>query len=155
VEIMAILPVTVPRLTELTERLTDAQLHAAPAPDSWSVNDVLAHLRACQDVLGGAMQRILVEDRPSWRAESPRTWQRKSGYHAWSFHDAFQAFATGRRELLATLESLPVEAWQRSASVTVPPKAIYERTVQYYADWLASHERTHLNGLPRIIAAVG
>ena len=41
------------RIAKLTDGLTLAQLHAAPAPDEWSANDVLAHLRACVLTFGG------------------------------------------------------------------------------------------------------
>lgn len=153
-EIMAILSSTVPRLTELTSGLTTEQLHTVPEPGSWSVNDVLAHLRACNDVLGGAARRIIAEDHPSWRAMSPRTWQRKSGYHDWEFREAFEAFATGRAELLDVLRTIPDEAWDRTAAVAVPPGHVYERSVHYYGDWLAEHERTHVRSVPAIIARV-
>jgi hypothetical protein len=153
-EILAILPATVSRLMELTKGLTADQLHAPPGPGSWSVNDVLAHLRACNDVLGGAAQRIVSEDHPSWRATSPRTWQRTSGYHSWEFGRAFDAFADGRAALLDVLRPLPDEGWDRTATVTVPPKQVYERSVRYYGAWLAEHERTHLRSLPRIIVRV-
>ena len=56
-EIMAILPETPGRIAEITTRLTAATLCISPAPGAWSLNDVLAHLRACHDVLGG--NRIL------------------------------------------------------------------------------------------------
>ena len=151
-QILAILPETVPRLTALTDGLRSADLHRPPEPGSWSVNDVLAHLRACNDVLGGAARRILEEDHPAWRAMSPRTWQRKSGYHDWSFPEALSAFRQQRAELLDLLLPLPEAAWQRTATVTVPPKSVYERSVLYYGNWLASHERAHLRSLPEIIA---
>jgi hypothetical protein len=148
-EIMTILPTTVPRIAELTDGLTPAQLHAPPAPDAWSINDVLAHLRACEDVLGGAMQRILDEDGPRWTAMSPRTWQRKSGYHDWEFTPAFEAFAEHRRDLLARLNHVTPADWQRTATVKVPP-TVYERSVEYYGDWLASHERVHVEHMGRL-----
>jgi hypothetical protein len=154
-EIMAILPATVPRLVDLTDGLTRRQLHAPPGPESWSVNDVLAHLRACNDILGGAALRIIDEDHPSWRAMNPRTWQRKSGYQDLEFRESFDAFTVGRAELLAVLTTLPDDAWERTAAVTVPPRQVYERNVRYYGDWLAEHERTHIRSLPAIIARVG
>ena len=64
-EIMAILPETPRRIAALTEGLSPTELRAAPEPDAWSINDVLAHLRACHDVLGGSILRI-----------SPRTTRR-------------------------------------------------------------------------------
>ena len=74
-EIMAILPETPRRLAALTEGLSPTQLRTSPEPDAWSINDVLAHLRACHDVLGGNTLRILAEDHPTWKgpATSGRT----------------------------------------------------------------------------------
>ena len=154
-EIMAILPETVPRLAALSARLTPAALTATPAPGEWSVNDILAHLRACHDVLGGNVLRILREDHPAWRGMSPRTWQRRTDYHEWPFDRAFEAFSRQRAELLSVLAPLPPEDWERTATVAVPPAKVYEYSARYYADWMAGHERAHLKHLPRVIAAVG
>jgi hypothetical protein len=113
------------------------------------VTAVLAHLRACNDVLGGNMIRIVREDHPAWRAMSPRTWQRKSGYHEWTFEPSFAAFSDGRNQLLEVLEPLAPADWERTATVTVPPKKVFEYTTRYYGDWLAAHERAHLRHLAR------
>jgi hypothetical protein len=153
-EIMAILPATVPRLSELTARLTPTQLHAPPSPGKWSVNDVLAHLRACQDVLGGNVLRILAEDHPAWKGMSPRTWQRRSGHHDWQYRPALEAFAKQRSEFLSVVEMLPLAAWQRTATVTGMVGDVHEYTAQFYGDWLAGHERAHLKKLAKAIDAV-
>jgi hypothetical protein len=150
-EIMAILPATVPRLSELADGLTEAQLNAAPEPGEWSANLLLAHLRACQDVLGGNIVRILREDRPAWKRRSPREWHRKSGYNDWSFGPAFEAFATGRAELLTSLDSVPREDWERIALVTVQSNRAFEQTARFFGDWLAGHEREHLEQMARTI----
>jgi hypothetical protein len=153
-QILTVLSESPKRITALTARRPVADLHTAPDPDEWSVNDVLAHLRACGDVLGGNMIRIIREDHPAWRAMNPRTWQKKSDYHAWEFAPAFEAFARQRTELLEVLRTQPPDAWERTATVTVPPAKQYQYSVAYYGDWLAAHERAHLNGLPKIIDIV-
>ncbi len=153
--IMTILRETPDRLAALTEGATETQLHAPPEPHAWSVNDVLAHLRACHDVLGGNILRIIREDHPAWRAMSPRTWQRRTDYGEWRFGPAFEAFRTQRAELLEVLAPLPPEAWIRTATVTVPPAKVYEYSTTYYGDWMAAHERAHLKHIGRILAAVG
>ena len=148
-EITGILRTSVARLRELTTDLTDEQLHASPDPGEWSINDVLAHLRACNDVLGDAMKQIVAEADLRLKAVSPRAWQQKSGYHDWRFRAALDAFADRREALLEVLEPLPLDAWQRTAIVSVPPGKSYERSVQYYGDWLAAHERAHLRRMGR------
>ena len=83
-EIMDILRTSVPRIAALTGNLGPARLHASPGPDVWSVSDLLAHLRASHDVLGGSIVRIVREDTPSWKRLSPRAWMRKTDYPEWA-----------------------------------------------------------------------
>lgn len=151
---MAILPETPGRLATLTEGMTEERLHRPPEPETWSVNDVLAHLRACDDVLGGNMLRIVAEDRPAWKGMSPRTWMKRTDYPARDFRPSLEAFATQRAGLLAVLEPLTPEGWERTATVSDPIGRVFEYTTRYYGDWLAGHERAHLKYLPKIVAAV-
>jgi len=131
------------RIAELTEGLTSGQLRTAPATDEWSANDVLAHLRACADVWGGCISTILAEDRPTFKAINPRAWITKTDYLDLDFQQSLRAFTTQRADLLAVLESLLREDWAREATVTGAGKPL-TRTVLYYADSLAVHERPHL-----------
>ena len=85
---------------------------------------------------------------------SPRAWLKKTDYPEWEFAPAFAAFATQRAELLAVLEPLPREGWERIARVTGMIGETYEYSARYYAGWMAGHERAHLKSLPRIITAV-
>ena len=152
--IMGILTMTVPRLEELTRGVPEARLHAV-TDYGWSVNDQLAHLRACHDVLGGNMLRIVREDHPAWRGMSPRAWQKKTDYFEWQFAPAFAAFRAQRAELLDVLEALPPTAWERTATVAVPPGKFYEYSTRYYGDWMARHEAGHLGHMGRILHELG
>ena len=145
---MEILRTTVPRLEELAAG-APKELLDVRTDYGWSVNEQLAHLRACQDVLGGNLLRIAREDHPAWRAVSPRHGQERYFDTAWAA--AFEAFRTQRAELLAVLELLPPEAWERTATVTAPPNTVYEYSARYYGDWLARHERSHLAHMTRIL----
>jgi hypothetical protein len=153
-EIMAILPETPRRLAAVTEGLTPTELRATPEPGAWSVNDVLAHLRACHDVLGGSILRIVAEDTPRWRRLSPRTWIGKTDYPEWEFAPGFTAFKEQRTELLNVLEPLPPEGWDRFALVAERDGKIEARSARYYGDWLAEHERQHWSHLDEIAAAI-
>ncbi len=131
------------RITALVARLTPAQLRTAPAPEGWSATAVLAHLRACADVWGDCMATILEQEQPTIRAINPTTWVERTDYATLDFQPSFAAFTTQRAALLARLESLPPAAWTRSATVTGAGRRL-ERTMHFYAQWLATHERSHL-----------
>jgi DinB family protein len=154
-EIMAILPETPRRIAALTEGLTPGELRRPPEPASWSINDVLAHLRACHDVLGGYMLGILAEDTPTWKVMNPRTWMKKTDYPDWEFARAFEAFRKQRAELLAVLLPAPQDAWTRIARVRGVLGDINDRSVRYYGDWMAGHERARWKHIARIVAALG
>ena len=149
-QVLALLAETPPRIAALTAGLVPAQLHTAPNHDGWSANDVLAHLRACADVWGNCMMAIVAQDRPTLRAVNPRTWIKKTDYLEQEFQPSLQAFAAQRADLLAVLEPLAHEGWSRTATVTGAGK-ILERTVLFYARWLAGHEWTHVKQIERIV----
>lgn len=138
------------RIAALTAGLPPARLHNAPAPDEWSVNDVLAHLRACADVWGDCMRTILAEDHPTIRAINPQAWIERTDYRDLAFQQSFAAFARQRAELLAILEALPAEGWARTATVT-GAGAPLRRTVLDYGVRMARHERAHVTHLERFV----
>jgi len=151
---MEILSSTVPRLEELTRGVSQSVLSTV-TDYGWSVNDQLAHLRACHDVLGGNMLRIVREDHPAWKGMAPAAWQKQTDYFEWKFPPAFEAFRAQRAELLEVFEPLPPEAWARTATVTGMIGEQYENSALYYGGWMARHERSHLKHIKRVIAEVG
>jgi len=149
-QVLTLLAETPPRIAALTARLSPAQLHTAPNHDAWSANDVLAHLRACADVWGGCMLTLIAEDIPTLRAVNPLTWIKKTDYLELEFRPSLSSFTKQRADLLAVLEPLPREAWSRAATVTGAGKVL-ERTVLFYAQWMAGHERSHVKQVGRIV----
>jgi len=147
---LSLLAETPKRIAAVTAGLAPAQLRTAPGPDEWSANDVLAHLRACADVRGNPILTIVAEDRPTFRAVNPVTWIKKTNYLELEFRPSLRSFATQRADLLAVLSPLPPEGWERSATVTGAGKAL-ERTVLFYAQWVARHERTHVKHVEHIV----
>jgi hypothetical protein len=147
---LTMLAETPARIADLTAGLTPAQLRTPPHPDEWSVNDVLAHLRACADVRGGAILTMIAQDAPTLRAINPRTWIKQTDYLEQDFQPSLHAFTQQRAGLLAALQSLPPDGWSRSATMTGAGRPL-ERSVLFYADWLAIHERPHFKQIERIV----
>ena len=141
-------------IAEITAELTPKQLRTVPDEGGWTAVELLAHLRSCADVWGGCIATILTEDRPTIRAINPTTWIKQTNYPNLEFQPSFHAFTTQRAELLALLESCAPADWLRGATVTGAGKPL-ERTVQFYAQWLAQHERSHLKQFKRIVNTMG
>jgi DinB superfamily len=141
------------RLASLTARLTPAQLRATPSPGEWSATEVLAHIRSCADVWGACISRMLAEDAPTIRAVSPRSYIDDTDYVDLQFRPSLRAFTAQRTDLLAVLGSLPPKGWGRTATITKAGKPLV-RTVLFYAQWLADHERIHVNQIADVAKAV-
>ena len=149
-QVLTLLAATPTRIAALTSGITPARLQKSTDPNEWSANEVLAHLRACADVWGGCIAQIISEDGPTLRAINPLTWIKKTNYLEQDFALSLNAFTRQRADLLAMLEPLPHDGWSRTASVTGAGKVL-ERTVHFYANWLARHERQHVRQVEQIV----
>jgi hypothetical protein len=148
-ELLTLLTVAPPRLAASTALLTPAELRTPPKNEEWSATDVLAHVRACADVWGGCIEAMIATNGPTLRAVNPRSWIKKTDYRELEFRSSLRSFTKQRSDLLAVLEPLPPKVWSRSATVT-GAGAVLVRTVHFYAQWLAKHERTHVKQIARI-----
>jgi hypothetical protein len=153
-KILTILKETPPRLAELTAGLAPAQYHTSPSAGEWSVNEVLAHLRACNEVWGGYyIMTILAQDEPTIKAMNPRTWIKNTDYLEQDFQPSLRAFTKQRRKLLAVLEPLPPRDWTRTNILIGAGKPL-QQTLMSHADGLARHERAHLKQIERTLIAL-
>lgn len=148
-ETLVILESTPTRIRAATAGLDAARLRRAPKRGEWSMNDVLAHLRSCADARGEFIRAILAECRPTLRAIDPRSWIEHTNYPELEFEPSFRAFRRQRARLLTLLRSLPAQGWRRTAVVTGGGPA-RERTVHFYAQWVARHERAHVRQIERM-----
>lgn len=147
---LALLRQNLARLSTLTDGVPAERLRAAIEPDEWSPSQILAHIRACSDVWGGNIERILADDHPTFAGMNPRTWMARTDYPEWPFDAAFAAFSAQRHDLLQQLDGLTPDGWERSATVTSYGQA-NERSVRSYASKLAKHERTHVRQIERTL----
>ena len=136
---------TTTRVEAVARHLSPAQLRVSPVPEGWSPNEILWHIRAVADVYGEHIIRIMNEDTPSWRHVSPRARMKKARYDQLPFADSFAAFAQQRTDLVALLESIAPEAWQRIALVRVPfgREGEWRLTLHERVWGMADHEEGH------------
>ncbi len=141
------------QIEALTAKLSPAKLREQPAPDEWSINENLAHLRANADVWGRYLRRIVAEDHPTFTAASPRAHMRTSGYAELEFLPSFGAYVEQRRALLAMLADLAPADWARSATVKRNGE-LWEYSVHYYGSNLASHEAAHIPQIEGVVRSL-
>ncbi len=150
--VLIVLSETPNRIARIARGRSQQQLHRKPEMNAWSAQDIVAHLRACADVWGSSIDRMLTEDHPTIRYVSPRTWIRKTDYLQQSFRYSLRAFSHRRATLVETLNRLDATGWSRRATFTATTLG-REATVLSYATRIADHEVRHLSQLRRTIGA--
>lgn len=131
-------------LTETSKLLSDVgRLDAARltymADGEWSAVDVMAHLRACGDVWGMHISRMLAEDTPALTYESPRTYIRRTNYLKQVYGDLLAPYLSQRGELLNVLNRLAFADWSRGSTVKGRLFTVFMRVRQ-----MALHENEHV-----------
>lgn len=137
-------------IVRITRGSDDRRLLRKPQADAWSVQEILAHLRACADVWGQSIERMLAEEHPMIRYVSPRGWLNKTDYLQEAFRDSLRAFTIQRVALVKALRGLDPVDWLRGATFTGTTLG-REATVLSYATRIADHEARHLGQIERTI----
>lgn len=124
-----------------------------PDGDPWSPTDVLAHLRACDDLWSANITFLISGTPDRLRTTDPRDYLPTTGYASATFRAHLTTLTRSREQLMDQLEALPDERWLDAVPVPTWGQ-IYQRHVLYYADRLARHERTHIRQLTRQIRSL-
>jgi hypothetical protein len=129
--------------------IDDARLQYKSDRQSWSANDILAHIRSCAEVWGKSIEAMLSEDTPTLPDIHPRKWIKETNYLELPFHESFHAFIKQREKLLRTLRKLPLEDWSRAATI-----AGRKHTVFTQARRMAKHEKEHCEQIENLLQRV-
>jgi len=139
---LPLLAATPNRIAAATRDVENTRLHSRADENTWSANDILAHLRVCAELWTKSMIAMLEQDHPTLRYVSPRTWINKTNYRELDFHESFAAFAAQRSELLKLLGSLSIQQWSRGVDFTGNTQG-RNHNVFTYMRRMAQHENEH------------
>jgi hypothetical protein len=138
------------RIASASKGLQARRLQFKPDDETWSVNDILAHLRASADVWGKSIQAMISQDHPTLRYVSPRTYIRKKNYPELDFHTSFESYTQQRADLIKTLKALQAEDWSRGATFTGTTSG-REGTIRSYAKRIIQHELEHCEQIEALL----
>jgi len=117
----------------------DARLRAPTAPGEWSAAEILAHVRASDDILAGRVPMLLARDEPPLPAFDERRWAIAVRYAALDVRASLAVYAGRRAELVGLLRQLPAEDWQRAGISEVRGRITLADEVRL----LVEHEDEH------------
>ena len=136
------------RFAEMLSRLEDADSVTVAPEGEWSPEQVMAHVRAANDILEPRMYQILVRDATPLIGFDESRWQQVAGYASLPVTDLLHTMMLKRKELIHALRGLAPEDWERTGTHEVRGPM----TVLDIARQIADHEDEHL---AQIAATIG
>lgn len=122
-----------------------SELRAAPGEGEWSPAEILAHLRAADDILSYRAYMMLARDNPPLPAFDERRWAEVVGYARLDPLASLRAYTLRRKELVRMLRGLAPEAWARTGQ----HEQRGEVTLLDIMTTLAVHEQEHCAQMER------
>jgi hypothetical protein len=95
-------------------RLEDADSVVGGAPEEWLPAQVMAHVRASNDILEPRILQILVRDEPPLPAFDERRWSEVARYETLPVTDLLSVLRARRRDLVRALRAISPEDWERA-----------------------------------------
>ncbi len=134
------------RIAVATAGVDAARLHERTAAEPWSVNDILAHLRAAADTRERFIARMATGEHTTLSYQSSRSELRKTDYVDLPFAQNVAAFRSQRASLVDRLQALPAEHWSRGSLIRDRPE-----TVASYVRYLTDHETAHCEQIETLL----
>ena len=136
----AILRATPAALDTLTARLKPDLWNQRPAQNEWSAAEVLCHLRDVENEVNlPRVERSLSEENPFITGQNTDLWAEERNYLQQSLPEALRAFQAHRTRLLAILEPLTRQEWQRPIRHAIFGPTTFQDVVRIIVD----HDRIH------------
>ena len=135
---LRIISETPQQIATAAKGLEEGQLQFKADARSWSVIDILAHLRSCADLWTHSIYAMLAENEPVFSDIDERKWAKVTRYTELPFKESFQVFSWQRENLLHVLKALPFESWERSAMIFERKHTVFSQVRR-----LAKHESAH------------
>ena len=101
------------RIARASAALTEAAKRPTTGDGEWSAGDILAHLRASNDIWSHRMHAILVRDNPPLPAYDERRWAGVAGYAQIDYASSLNIYTLQRAELVTMLRGIALDDWQR------------------------------------------
>ena len=136
-------------IARLIEGVPRKQLSRRPAPDTWSVAEIVAHLSDAELVYGVRIRLMLTASGSPIQATDQDAWCRDFEYARQDPAQALEALRINRAGLVRLLKRLPAESWNRYGIHSERGKETVTRVVEMTAGHDLNHLKQIRERLPR------
>ena len=137
------------RLDRLVKGVTTAKLRKRPAPEKWSVAEILAHLADVEIVIGWRMRSILGAPGTEVQAYDQNAWNASLHYDKRDPRKDLVQQRVLREANLAMLKTLTPEQWKQFGTHSERGQESIERIVLM----VAGHDLNHIQQIESVLTA--
>jgi len=135
------------KLTRLVKGIANAKLRKRPAPDQWSVAEILAHLADVEIVIGWRLRSILGDPGTAVQAYDQNAWVTSGHYEKRDPRKSIELQRTVREANLALLKSLTPRQWKQYGQHAERG----QESIEHIVRMVAGHDINHLRQIERIL----
>jgi hypothetical protein len=139
------------KLQRLLGRATVSKLRKRPAPDKWSIAEIVAHLADTEIAGGWRMRLILGAPGSPVSAFDQDSWVTALHYDQRDPRKALEQFRVLRETNLALLKTLTPEQWKHFGMHSERG----EETIEHMVRLFAGHDLNHIAQIERILTTKG
>jgi uncharacterized damage-inducible protein DinB len=144
---MKVQSATPKKLARLIQDIPSAKLRKRPAPEQWSVAEILAHLADVEIVIGWRMRSILGDPGTAVQAYDQNAWVIAGHYEKRDPRKSIDLQRSVREANLALLKTLSPEQWKQFGQHAERGKESIEHIVRM----VAGHDINHIQQIERIL----
>jgi len=146
---MKVQAATPKKLAALIKSVSPSKLRKRPAPDKWSVTEILAHLGDAEIVTAWRIRSILGAPGTPIQAYDQDAWVAAGRYSERNPRQCLEVFRVVREANLTVLKSLKPEQWKHHGMHSERG----EETIERILHMMAGHDLNHLQQIERIVTA--
>ena len=110
-----------------------------PAPDRWSVHEIVCHCADSEVNASGRIRYVLAEKQPTIVGYDQDEWVRAFDYHTLPLEPALRCLEGTRAHTAELIRRLPDDAWRREGTHTESGRYTAEDWLRIYAEHLEKH----------------
>jgi hypothetical protein len=145
---LAVQAATAKKLERFIKGVPTSKLRKRPAPDKWSVSEIVAHLADAEIVGGFRMRLILGAPGTPIAAFDQDSWVTSGHYAKRDPRKSVEQFRVLREANLALLKSLTPEQWKHYGMHSERG----QETIEHIVLMFAGHDINHLQQIEKILA---
>ena len=135
------------KLARLIKGVPGAKLRKRPAPEKWSVAEILAHLADAEIVIGWRMRSVLGAPGTPVQAFDQDAWAAAGRYAKRDPRESIELHRALREANLALLKSLSPEQWKHFGQHAERG----QESIEHIVRMMAGHDLNHIHQIERIL----